>query len=227
MLDAIALARDAALIKADTLEPHQHPTSRGLKTAVDFRQQWMLKHPHLSEFHSRAEHLHAALLEGEPRVNAYVPQPFRLRIGRRLYTPDCYVASEGAPRRVVELKPGGVMRADLQMALTQFFAQHRLQFEVVSAEAVLARETEADNWVEIVRILHQARALGTEAAEATLLETLFAKGPCTLGDLIDAGDRERTYHDEIALLRLLHRGYVGGALAERKLDFDTGVWLCD
>lgn len=216
----------ARLVKADTLEPHQQKTAPNFKTTCDFRHQCMLKHPFLSDFHCRAEHLHAGLLEGDPAVTSYVPQPFRLRIRRRRYTPDCYVVSDNHPRRVQELRPGGEMPEDQQIPLTHFLTQYGFQFEVISNESVYEREVEAENWLEIVRILHQTRHLSTTDAEQIVLETLYEKGPCTLGDLIDPGDRERTYFQEIALFRLMHRGLVRAALTERPLDYDTELTLC-
>ena len=218
-----ALARQ---VKSDLLDPCQQQTAPNIKTACDFRTQVMLKHPFLSDFHSLAEHLHAGLLEGDPAVTSYVPHPFRLRVRGRFYTPDCYIVSDGKPRRVLELRPAGEMPEELQSPLQHFFAQYGMIFEVISNETVLARETEAKNWLEIARILYLARDLSTTDAEQTVLETLYEKGPCTLGDLIDPGDRERTYNREIALFRLMHRGHVAGELTTAALDYDTGVVLC-
>jgi hypothetical protein len=218
--------RLARQVKADELIPQQQPTPPALKTSADYREQVMLKHPYLSEFHSPAEHLHAALLEGDPEVISYVPQPFRLMIGKRRYNPDCYVVTNGQPRRVLELKPDGEMPDELQHPLTHFFAQHGMVFEVISNESVFERRIEAENWVEIVRILYQARSLDTTAAEQNVAEQLEANGKCTLGDLIDPGDRERTYYDEIALFRLLYQGHIKSNLNTRTLDFDTEFSLC-
>ncbi|MEX2576468.1 MAG: hypothetical protein WD382_07465 [Halofilum sp. (in: g-proteobacteria)] len=218
--------RLARAVQAEALAPHQQPTPRPLRTAVDFRQQWMRKHPYLSEFHSRAEHLHAALLEGDPAVLAYVPQPFRLRIGVRRYTPDCYITNDAARRRVVELKPDGHLPEELRIPLTHFFAEHGMVFEVVASETVFAREIEAENWVEIVRILHQSRELSAPEAEQEVRERLACADRCSLGDLIDPGDRERTYMSEVALFRLLHAGQVTAELTERPLDLDTEITAC-
>jgi hypothetical protein len=93
-------------------------------------------------------------------------------------------------------------------------------------EFAYQRETEAENWLEIVRILHQARDLDTVDAERRVLERVDQHGPCTLGDLVDPGDRGRTYLEEVALLRLLHRGHLTGRLSEQVLDYDTGIALC-
>lgn len=216
----------ARLVKADTLEPHQQITAQNFKTATDFRQQVMIKHPFLSDFHCWAEHLHAGLLEGNPAVSSYVPQPFRVRIRRRLYTADCYVVTDNQPRCVVELKPRGEMPDDMRIPLVHFFAQYGMQFDVVSNEAVYERMIEAENWLEIVRILNQSKNLSTTDAEQIVMERLYKKGPCNLGDLIDPGDRDRTYYQEISLFRLLHRGQLTGELTDNHLDFDTGLSLC-
>ncbi|TNE95039.1 MAG: hypothetical protein EP324_00785 [Gammaproteobacteria bacterium] len=216
----------ARLVRADILDPHQQPTQPNFKTACDFRQQVMLKHPFLSDFHSRAEHLHAGLLEGDPAVSSYIPQPFRLRVRQCHYTPDCYVVADNRPRQVIELKPHGEMKDELRVPLTAFFAQHGMTFVVLSNEAVLEREIEALNWLEIVTILNQAQLLLTETEEAHLLSQLHLDGPCTLGDIVDMGDREHSYRREIALFRLLHQGHLRAELNERPLDLDTGVALC-
>lgn len=220
----LELARE---VKAPTLEPRQQPTSSDLRTATDFRQQWMIKHPELSTFHSRAEHLHAALLEGDPTVLHYVPQPFRLQVGRHWYTPDCFIASDARRRRVVELRPDGEMSERQREPLAHFFAQYGMVFEVVSNESVLAREVEAENWAEIVRILHQSRDFDTAQAEYRVLDQLAGGDSVNVGDIVDPGDRKRTYPDEIALFRLLHGGHVRAELTERPLDFDTEVSRCD
>ena len=213
-------------VQAVSLEPHQQPTEKKFKTSTDFYQQYMIKHPFLSEFHSYFELLHAGLLEGDPTIISYVPQPYMLRVYKRRYKPDCYVLSDGEQRRVVELRPEGKKKAENeQLALVAFFAQYRMVFEIISNESIFERETEALNWLEIVRILHQARTFITTDAEHRVVEKLRVNGPCTLGDLIDAGDRERTYLLEIALFRLLHRGLIQADLSATALDYDLGLEL--
>jgi len=206
------------------LEPRQQPTPRPLETAADFYQQHMLKHPYRSDFHAEAERLHAGLLEGDPAVSSYVPQPFRLRVGRRRYIPDCYVLRDGQ-RLVRELKPEGRLDAALRDPLTAFFSQQGMCFEVLANEALFERRTEAENWLDIVQTLYVGRDFDTAAAETDVLDTL-AGGAAALGDLLDPGDRERTYLTELALFRLLHRGRVGAALADATLDYDTVFDLC-
>lgn len=108
-------------VKTDSLEPSQRATAPRFQIACDFRQQWMIKHPFLSDFHSRSEHLHAGLLEGDPNVLVYVPQPFLLLIGNKRYIPDCFIRTVDGERLVIEIKPQGVMDEKAQLALQYFF----------------------------------------------------------------------------------------------------------
>jgi len=218
--------RLARLVKTDSLVPCQQATQRNFKTACQFSQQIMLKHPYTSDFHSLAEHLHAGLLEGDCNVISYVPQPYQLRLRGQRYKPDCYVAMQNGPRRVLELKPRGEFIDDKRIPLEHFFAEHGMTFEVVSNESVFDREIEARNWLEILKILHIATTYDTQAAEEMLLELFYQQNEHTVGDIVDSGDRERTYLSEIALFRLLHRGHLKAALSEKWLNYDTEVTLC-
>ena len=213
-------------VRADTLTPCQQQTSKSLKTACDFHQMIMIKHPHRSDFHSFAELLHAALLEGTPSVRSFTPQPFMLRINGKCYTPDAYISHHDGRREVVELKPHGEMDEALRIPLTHYFALHDMTFEVINNESVFDRQIEAENWLEIVRNLYLARDVDTQSEEIALLEHLTLYENCALGDLIDSGDRERTYPIEIACLRLLHRGRLTADLAPHMLDYDTRIRQC-
>lgn len=46
-----------------------------------------------------------------------------------------------------------------------------------------------------------------------------------LGDLIDSGDRQRTYTMEIAVFRLAYAGLISLTLDRAPLDFDTVITL--
>lgn len=209
-------------VHADALVPTQHRASRSFRIAADVRIQRMLKHPHISEFHSHAEHLYAGLLEGNPAVTTYVPQPFALRVGKRRYTPDFYVV-DGNRRYILELKPRGEFDPALRGPLEAFFASQGLRFEVISNESIIARIVEAQNWLEIVRALYLNRDLDTLAAEAQLLERFTVESPTPLGGIVDPGDRDGTLEQEIALLRLLHKGKLTADLNEAPLDYATEV----
>ena len=216
---------EARHVSAQTLTPQQRPTSKELETAVDFRQQRMLKHPFLSDFHSLAEYLHAGLLEGDPTVTSFVPQPFLLRINGKYYTPDCYFIRKGK-QFVVELKPDGKFPDAKKIPLEQFLPQHGMTFLVVSNESILKQQLRATNWLEIVRILYSARMLDTESAEREVLQKINNNSSCQLDSIVDPGDRERTYTHEIALLRLLHRGLIRADLDTQTLDYLTEFYLC-
>lgn len=212
-------------VRAATLEPVQRPTEPAFRNQCDFWQQRLLKHPRRSEFHSRAEYLHAGLLEGDRDVISFVPQPFVLQIGRRRYTPDCFVLSRSG-RRVVEIKPGGELDSALWGPLSQYFGAQGMAFEVVANETIFERRQEAENWLEIVRRLVPVQDLDTATVETSVWRGFERATLRTVGDVIDVGDREATYTREIALYRLLHRGVLAAELNRSPLGYDTEVWAC-
>lgn len=211
-----------------TLVPRQRHTPPRLQRAYDFRSFWALKHSEQrSEFHSFAEYLHAGLLEGDPAVTCFVPQPFLLLVLGQYYTPDCYVLVNGH-RLVIEVKPGGVMDDAMRISLEGFFKIQGMEFKVITNESIVARRLEAENWIEIVHNLYAARDIDTQANELRILESIQQQDTVgiTLGEIVDPGDRERTYNDEIALLRLLHRGLVHADMRHTVFDYDSVIWPC-
>lgn len=205
---------------------HQQPVSRREQTASDFYQQVMLKHPYLSQFCSRAAYLHAGLLEGDPHVQSYTPRPYRLWVGKHTHVPTCLVTSSAYKRQLIEITSDGTLADALRLPLTQYFALQAIDVVVISAAAVLDRQVEAENWLLIVSTLHRARDIDVGAAELDVMMQLTRDGPRPLGAVIDPGDRDRTYDQEIALLRLLHRGQVRADLGSAALDFDTVFTPC-
>lgn len=202
------------------LIPRQRQSTRALRTGTDSYIQWMVKHPHLTEFHSRAEWLYAGLLEGNAKVISYVPQPFTLQVGKRRYTPDCYVL-EGAERRVVELKPRGEFDEVLRGPLEAFFAIQGMTFDVVSNESVYERAIEAETWLDIVRVLHLNREMNTVVAEYDVLNLITPGQARRFDDLVDPGDRPSSRLREVATLRLLQRGLLKGDFTTKPLNYDT------
>jgi len=215
----------ASQVHTDTLVPEQCSTPIGFQRACDFHQQNFIKHPGRSDFHCRAEYLHAGLLEGNPNILIFVPQPFKLIINGRRYTPDCYIL-DGSVRRVLEIKPQGVFEDEKRIPLEQYFELHGMKFEVVSNESIFEREAEAENWIEIVRTLYIAIDWDTEASEYKVLDYFYQHPECTFGDFVDPGDREGTFAEEVALFRLLHRGVIQADLTSKPLDYNTEVQLC-
>lgn len=212
-------------VRAETLVPHQQHTRPGFKRQTDFYERCLIKHPGRSFFHSKAEFLHAGLLEGDPEVQSYVPQPFKLWVNGKRYTPDTYV-HRGSRRLVDELKPEGKFDEAKRETLEQFFTLQNMEFIVISNESIYEREMEAENWIEIVITLYKAKDWDTQSAELEVLEYIHQHIECDLGDIVDAGDREGTFTKELALLRLLHRGTLHADLIKTPLDYGTGISLC-
>lgn len=216
-------------VSARSLTPCQRKTQWGFRVATDFRVAQMLKHPTPCEFHSIAEYYHALLLEGDPSVSRYVPQPFLLTIGRgrhhRRYTPDCYVVRDEKVD-VVELRPRAEFDERRRQALEAFFRTHGMRFVVLDNEAVLSRRLEAWNWQKIVQTLVLNQDLVTSSIERELLEEVFRRGTVQLGDYVQHSDRASSRPQEIALLRLLHQGKVSADLAQDQLGYHTELTLC-
>ncbi len=182
-------------------------TTRGFKVKADFYAQKSLKHRKTSYFHSYAEYLYAALLEADPTVQSYVPQPFRLLVDRRRYVPDFYVRKNGV-QLVIELKPRGEFDSHRLTILEEFFHFHDMQFKIIANEDAFKQEIMAKNWWTIIRTLLNHLALDTRQAEYLIYEKIALLGTVELKELIDWQDRPSTLYTEIALFRLAHRGKV-------------------
>jgi hypothetical protein len=209
------------------LMPNQQPTSLRLTKSADYYEQRCVKYPHRACFHSYAEFIHALLLEADAEVIAFVPQPYCLRIGRKLYTPDVYIVRQGRPT-IRELKPAGRSLSDGWVeALEAFFDHQGMHFEMVSNETVLEHESLALHWLPIVQILAEARLDGvdTNLEENQLLNQLLQSRSLAVGELLTDGARDDRYRQELALLRLLHQHRIGADLSEAPWDYDTVVWL--
>ncbi|WP_166260600.1 TnsA endonuclease N-terminal domain-containing protein [Marinobacter salicampi] len=211
-------------VQGDTLEPRQRATRQSMRIATEFSVQCMLKHPHRSEFHCRSEHLYAGLLEGNPAVISFVPQPFTFGVGRCRYTPDFFVQAKDRAF-VVEVKPEGKVDNRLTEPVAHFLRRNGIDFDVVHNAGIIERAVEAENWLEIVRVLHVNRDLPTESVERRLLEEFYQEPERALADVVNSGDRAASYDREIALFRLLHRGLLRAELSEQPLDFTTVVLL--
>lgn len=212
-------------ISANDLIPRQQKTSINFEIACDFHQRVMIKHPRLSNFHSNAELLYAGLLEGNHDVISYTPQPFTLYIGRKRYTPDCYVVNNNGPISVKEIKPFDDFDTVPSEALSNFFAQRGMEFALISNEEIYERRVEAINWLEIVKRLVLSEDVYSTKVENEIFSILRDKPKSTLYDFIDLGDRERTAGLELCLFRLLHKGFVNASLTNAPLDLTTEFWL--
>ena len=210
--------------KADTLTPQQQMTPIREKISQDFRERQMLKYPGLAQFRNRAEYLFAGLLEAAPEILSYIPHPFRLRIGKQLYTPAFFVVRDGY--RVISIHRKDELTPAIRDPLSHYLALHRMDFTVIAEQAIKDHCIEAENWLEIVRVLYLARDLHTGAEEQALLARLQRDERYPLDELVDPGDRQGTYPTEIAIFRLLHRGLLQASLNTGSLDYGTEIWRC-
>ncbi len=212
-------------VNAASLVPTQRPTSPALMVQCDYYEQVMLKHPKLSFFHSLSELYNAALMESDPDITSYVPQPFLLTVNGRRYTPDLYLVRKGQ-RIIQEIKPMGVFDIGMQVPLEDFFDQNQMTFEVVSNESIFARKEEAENWLEIIRVLITTQIYNTQHEEREIIWTLDKELCTPISHFIDPGARESTYLYEIAIFRLIHRGKLHANLTSHSIDYDTELTLC-
>jgi len=213
-------------VESETLIPiQQYSSAMKLQRSANCYFQKFIKFPRIAIFHSYAEYLHAALLEANPLITSFVPQPFRLLVQNRRYIPDCYFVYK-SKRYVVELKPRGKFDKKLRKPLKKYFRQHGYNFKVVSNELVRRNEVLALNWHQIVKALLSAEMICTENAELKILDELSIKGPMELGRIIKVGNRLDDYKNEIGVYRLAHKGLVKMELDYSKINYSSLVELC-
>ncbi|MEH6651141.1 MAG: hypothetical protein V7707_14035 [Motiliproteus sp.] len=215
-----------ARVKIDSLIPSQQATAPSFLRSANCYQQRFIKCAEICTFHCEPEFIHAILLELDPEVSVFVPQPFLLRIGRRRYTPDMYAMREGQAY-VLELKPDGEFDPGLHQTLTPFFAHHGLIFDVVANETIMKRETEALHWLPLIQALVVARDVDTQSEEGRIWQACCARsGTTQVGDFVHPGDRDRTMLSEVALHRLLHNGSLCADLSRAPFAYDTELRPC-
>jgi hypothetical protein len=187
----------------------------------------MIKAPILCEFHSHAEYLYAALLEADPEVTTYVPQPFLLRVGAKRYTPDFYVLRHKKAPQVIELKADlEQMSPEKTAALKAYFTYElRADFELVANEVVYAQEILAQNWLRICRRLYLGRLLETNALEEEIMLTALSRPGSTLWELIKPHNPVGCFESEVALWRRAHKGDLKLELTQQSLNYEMEVAL--
>ena len=213
-------------VSSNSLLPIQQTSfaSKILRSADSYQQRF-IKFSDIGIFHSYSELLHASILESDPEISTFTPQPFSLLIkGRRRYVPDCYFVKSGK-RYVVELKPLGQFDEELKIPLELFFDYNDIKFQVISNESVLEREVFALNWLNIVRTLINAKLEDTEAEEVRLWEKFLMEPQKTIGDIVSIGNRIDGRAREIAMFRLVHRGKLKIDFDNREIGLDTEVSL--
>lgn len=204
------------------LVPQQHNAGKRLEIATNLFHQRFPKHTaDISECHSFAEYLYCCLLEGDQDVTHFVPQPFRLWVGNKRYTPDLYVRRRSGAAQVIELKPASALPLRSQEALEQFFRREGMQFSTVSNEEVFEREPEARHWLHIIQVLMRFKSLETRHREQDILEQLLAGHDVTVGDVLPPLESVPSPVTEVALFRLLHQGVITADLRIEPLNVDT------
>jgi len=197
--------------------------SKIMVSAQSYLQKFM-KFPGTGIFHSYAELLHAALLESDPKVISFVPQPCKTMVNGRRYIPDCFVAYSNK-REVIELKPAGKFNDAHFAPLSQFFnAELDAKFKVITNEEIFAQEQKALNWLFIIRVLINNTHEVTDNQEYQLIKVLSEKPQQNLGDLIHIGNRMNSFLKELALFRLINKGQVS-INNDKDIDLNTEVSL--
>ncbi len=199
--------------------------SKLLKNADCYLQKF-IRFPQIGIFHSLAELLYAALLEADPDVISFVPQPFKLFVNGKRYIPDCYVAYK-TKREVIELKPEGKFDESMVVPLTEHFRQkHDADFKVVTNESVFDQELKARNMLFIIRTLSNVSEISTNNQEQELLGQFYFRPKQRIGDVVQINNRMNAYLNEIALYRLIHQSRLSIS-HDKPIDIDTEVILCD
>jgi hypothetical protein len=197
-----------------------------MRKKADCYQQKFIKYPGVGTFHSLSELLHSALLESDPLVTSFTPQPDFGKINGKKYIPDSGFIRDGE-KWIVELKPRGEFTDSKRIPLEEHAKQKGYRFAVVSNEEVLEQKIKADNWLRITRALVAAEFIDTTGEEEVLTERLSLESNLTFGNFVDPLNRIAKYHWEIALFRLAHFGSITLDLHHRALNLHTRVRLCD
>lgn len=206
------------------LVPAQQPTRLKLTKHADYYEQRCVKYPGRASFHCYAEFIHGLLLEADPGVTSFVPQPYQMLVNRKPYVPDVYVV-RNRQIEILELKPRAEFDEDKEIPLRAFFEQHGMQFAVLANETVLNQERLALHWLPIVQVLADARAHGFDTVnqEHQMLDAARQETAMTIGDLLGGSPRIERYSAELALYRLLHRHELHCDLSTSPLNYETEV----
>lgn len=216
-------------VRGDTDVPRQQICSMTQLKAEDTYQQTFIKCPERCVLRSYAKLLHAALLEADPSVISFIPQPYTLKLQGRDYQPAVYVLRSDGRRQVIDLRDGGEFDEGQKTILTAFFEKLGLEFTVLSNESVLKRQQEARNWLCIIRVMALANryAIDTSLAEHALWQHGLSIEGATVADFYNVGDQSpEEYEQNVAFFRLLHQHYLACDLTKEDLHPDLKVTLC-
>ncbi len=212
-------------IRASSWTPVQQRSAWRIKRQVDCYFQKGLKWPETAIFHSRAEILFAGLLETDPTVTSYCPQPMTFRIGSNTsYTPDFYVNRHGA-KEIYELKPRGEFEKEWLSDLIAVLETQGFQFVVLPNEWCFKREIRAENSWRIVRFINACSDLDTDELESRLIERV-ENDERQFGSLVNMQPGEPDLYSELACFRLLVNRKISINL-DQHLNYNTLVSLAN
>lgn len=216
-----------ARVTTDSLVPCQQHTSLRLMTRADVYLRHCLKYPERGVFHSYPEYLHGILLDVDPDVTSFVPQPYTLKIARTSYTPDVYVVRAGQ-QEVIELKGQRGLDPVIEASARAFFADYAIHFSVVANNTVLAREQEALNWLPLLQVVACADQTGldTQSMTSALLERCRRFPGTTVEELLSPARRPTQYVEEVALYRLLVTHQLSADVVSAPLNYSSVLTAC-
>lgn len=197
------------------------PSEKKPKNAYEQR---CIKFPKIGIFIGELQYLLAGLLEGDPSITYFVPRPGEVPVGKTVQVPDFYVRdSNGGAIYIID----GSLSSPHNAELERHFADQGLEVKVIRPERILDLKQEAENWFEIVRALIAAEDVRTSVEEEYLRNLIPIGGSFPFGEIFDPSDRNATYHLEIAIFRLLHKGVFSAKLNSHRLSKDTQFTRCE
>ena len=184
--------------------------------------------PELAFYHCETEYLFAGLQELDPRVTRFVPQPFKIAMGKnRYYVPDIYIEYEYGTRKVYELKAGGMENfSEKTFACAErFFSDIHIEFGLISNDVIARSYLLGDNAQKMVRHLLLWQEESTELMETEILEEWQDRSVKTLKDLVKIFDEYEAGIVLAAIFKLIRKGRLLHNLASHKLSDQTRIWI--
>lgn len=174
-------------------------------------------------YHSLEECYQAALLEIDPSVKSFTPQPKQYGTFGNRYIPDFYYITRTGEEFVLELKPNGVLAENYRRPMERIAEREGFTFLVVDKADVKKEEILAVNSMHIANVLNPVGYLDTRYIEEELQRKLLAEGSFKFDDVVFAENRVGRQHYEIALFKLLCRGKLQMELKTKRISFDSIV----
>lgn len=209
----------------DFVPAQQTKAAMKLKVASDFYLQKFIKFTSVGIFHNYFELLYAALLESDPDIECFTPQPLKIMVKGKRYIPDFhYIKNDKS--FIAELKPRGEFDDEKKSICEDIFASMDMTFEVVNNDDVIKEKIKAINWLQIVKVNLTSTIEDTNYQELKLLSDVACGKVSCFDDVIDVGNRFSTKLEEIALYRLIYKHELSACLEKELIGLNTGVSLC-